>query len=272
MSRRFIAAAVQICSGADKEANLGKIADLVRLAAARGAALVVLPEVAAWRGPRDEEASAAEPVPGPTTERLAALARSSGVYLVGGSMLERVEDGDPRPYNTVTAYDPNGRLIAAYRKIHLFDVDLPGRVRVMESETRRAGTEPVCVRTELGVLGLAVCYDLRFPELFRRLTESGAQILAVPSAFTFPTGAAHWEVLVRARAIENQAWVVAPDQTGRGPGRHEDYGHSLIVDPWGVVAAGMGRKEGVILAEIDLEELFRIRRELPCLEHRRLKS
>jgi deaminated glutathione amidase len=266
MSRRFIAAAVQLNSCPDKDANRRKAETLVRAAAARGAVLVVLPEVFFWRGPRAEEVDAAEPIPGPTVEYLAALARDLRVHIVAGSILERVP-GQDKVFNTSTVFNQQGELIARYRKLHLFDVDIPGQVSIRESDTRVRGAETVIVRTDIGVIGLSVCYDLRFPELYRRLVRDGAEIVCLPSAFTFPTGAAHWEVLVRARAIENQVYVVAADQFGRSPGGFNDYGHSLIVDPWGTPVAQAPDGENVIVAEIDLDYLHRVRRDLPCLEH-----
>jgi predicted amidohydrolase len=268
---RYVAAAVQMSSGADKAANLARALALIREAAARGARLVVLPEVFAWRGPRAEEAAAAEPVPGPTTAALGALAGELGIVLCAGSLLETVA-GEPRPYNTSCVFDPRGALVARYRKLHLFDVELPGRVSVRESATRAPGTEVVTVPTALGTLGLSICYDLRFPELYRALVRAGAEILLVPSAFTFPTGAAHWEVLCRARAVENQCYVIAPDQTGTSPHGFADYGDSLIADPWGRVLARAGDGDGVVTAEIDRASLARIRRELPCLTHARLTA
>jgi predicted amidohydrolase len=268
---RWVAAAVQMASGADRAANLERATTLVREAAARGARLVVLPEVFAWRGPRSEEGPVAEPIPGPTTDRMGALARDLGVHLCAGSVLERAP-GEPRPYNTSCVFDPTGKLVARYRKVHLFDVDLPGRATVRESEARAPGDEVVTAPTALGTLGLSICYDLRFPELYRRLSRAGAEVLLVPSAFTYPTGAAHWEVLCRARAIENQCYLVAADQTGTSPHGHADWGDSLIVDPWGRVLARAGDGEGVVTAEIDPAVLARVRRELPCLAHARLGS
>jgi len=270
MSRRFPAAAIQLAAGADPAANLEAAAALVRVAAARGAELIVLPELFLWRGAPGGERAVAEPIPGPTTERLAALARALGVVLVAGSLLERAADDDARAYNTCTVYGRDGALLACYRKMHLFDVDIPGHVTLRESDTRRAGGEPVTVATDLGVLGLSVCYDLRFPELYRRLIAAGAEILCVPSAFTFPTGAQHWEVLLRARAIENLAYVVAPNQIGRGASGVQDYGHSLIIDPWGTPVARASNQPMAALGEIDRDYQARVRRELPCLTHRRL--
>lgn len=267
MSNTFHAAAIQLCATSDKEANFAKAAALVRAAAAQGAALVALPELCFWRGPRTAEAEAAEPVPGPMTERLARLASDLAIHLVAGSILERVP-GQPKVFNTSLVFDPSGALIGRYRKVHLFDVDIPDHVTVRESDTRQRGDAVTVVRTALAPIGLSICYDLRFPELFRRLTAAGAQLVCLPSAFTFPTGAAHWEVLLRARAIENQVYVVAPNQVGRSPSGVIDYGHSLIVDPWGTVVAQATNGESAIVAPIDLDYLARVRRELPCLDHR----
>jgi predicted amidohydrolase len=256
-------------SGSDRAANLARAEALVRDAAARGARLVVLPEVFAWRGPAGDEAAVAEAVPGPTTARLGALARELGLWLCAGSLHERAA-GEPRVFNTSCVFDPRGEIVARYRKVHLFDVDLPGRVTVQESATRAPGREVVTAATDIGALGLSICYDLRFPELYRRLARAGAEVLLVPSAFTYPTGAAHWEVLVRARAVENQCFVIAADQAGTSPQGFADWGDSMVVDPWGRVLARAGDGEAVVTAEIDLDYLARVRRELPALAHVRL--
>ena len=265
----FLAAAVQMSSGPDKAANLEKAGRLVREAAARGARLVVLPEVFLWRGPRKAEGAAGEDVPGPVTNQLGGIARELGIFLQAGSLPERIER-DSRCYNTALLFDPRGELVARYRKIHLFDVEIPGQVTARESEARAPGSETVVAETELGRIGLSVCYDLRFPELFRRLAVGGVEIICLPSAFTFPTGAAHWEPLVRARAIENQAYVIAPDQYGTSPNGYRDYGNSMIVDPWGAVLARAGEGEEVIVAPIRLDYLRQVRSELPALRHVRL--
>ncbi|HWP66385.1 MAG TPA: carbon-nitrogen hydrolase family protein [Candidatus Limnocylindria bacterium] len=266
---RYLAAVIQVSSGADRAQNLATVRALVADAAARGAALAVLPEVVAWRGPRDEEVAAVEPIPGPTSEAMAALARDYRLVLCAGSWLEAGPTPE-RAYNTSCVFGPDGTLLARYRKIHLFDVTLPGQVEVRESATRAPGADVVVTDTPLGRLGLSVCYDLRFPELYRRLVRQGAELLLVPSAFTFPTGAAHWEVLLRARAIENQCWVLAANQSGLSPYGFPDYGHSMIVDPWGVVVARAADGCGVVMAEIDRERLRRVRRELPSLANARL--
>jgi predicted amidohydrolase len=266
---RFLAGVVQMASGADRAANVRTAAMLARTAARRGARLIVLPEVFAWRGTAIDDPTAAEPVPGPTTEAMAALARELDVFLCMGSLLETVP-GNTRRYNTSCLLDPSGAIVARYRKIHLFDVALPGRVAVQESATRVAGDAPVVVATPLARLGCSICYDLRFPELYRRLAADGAEVLLVPSAFTFPTGAAHWDVLCRARAIENQCYLLAANQTGASPHGHRDYGGSMIVDPWGTVLARVADGEGVAVAELDGAYLTRVRTELPALMHRRL--
>lgn len=265
------AAAIQMSSGPDKRVNFERAERLVREAAERGATLVVLPEVFSWRGPRSAEADAGEDVPGETTERLGRLAADLGIHLQAGSMPERIP-GERRCYNTALLFAPDGSLVARYRKIHLFDVELPGQVSARESATRMHGDQTAVASTAIGRIGLSICYDLRFPELYRRLVAAGAEIICVPSAFTFPTGAAHWETLIRARAIENQVYVVAPDQVGSSPNGWRDYGNSMIVDPWGTVVARASDGEGVIVAPIRLDYLARVRAELPALRHVRLRD
>jgi len=267
----YLAAAVQMNAGPDKAANLERAERLVRVGAARGANLVALPEVFNWRGKRNEQAAAAETLDGQSLTLMSRLARELQIHIVAGSVTEQI-DGDSRCYNTSALLGPDGGRIAVYRKIHLFDVDLPGRVTVRESDAKLAGAEVVTGTTPLGAIGLSICYDLRFPELYRRLTFAGAQIIAIPSAFTFPTGEAHWEPLLRARAIENQAYVIAPAQFGPNIYGYSDYGNSMIVDPWGRVIARAADQEGVVVAPIDLEYQERVRRELPALRHARLQG
>lgn len=265
-----LVAAIQMASGSDKAANLAKAENLIRLAAARGARLVALPEVFNWRGQRSDEAAAAESLEGVTLTLMAGLARELEIHLVAGSIAEDAP-GQPKRYNTSVLIGPGGDRLAVYRKIHLFDVDLPGRVTVKESDAKMAGSEVVSAQTALGTIGLSVCYDLRFAELYRRLAFAGARIVTIPSAFTFPTGEAHWEVLIRARAIENQCYVIAPAQFGPNVHGFSDYGNSMIVDPWGRVIARAADREGVVIAPIDMEYLERVRRELPSLAHARLR-
>ncbi len=267
----YLAAAIQMNAGPDKAANLERAERLVRVGAARGANLVALPEVFNWRGKRNEQAAAAETLDGKSLLLMSRLARELQIHIVAGSITEQI-DGESRCYNTSALFGPDGGRIAVYRKIHLFDVDLPGRVTVRESDAKLAGADVVTGATQLGAIGLSICYDLRFPELYRRLTFAGAQIIAIPSAFTFPTGEAHWEPLLRARAIENQAYVIAPAQFGPNVYGYSDYGNSMIVDPWGRVIARAADQEGVVVAPIDLEYQERVRRELPALKHARLQS
>ncbi len=266
----FLAACVQMRVGAEKARNLECAEALVTRAAERGARLVVLPELFSWRGPPERAAAAAEPLDGPTVAALASLARRLGITLVAGSILERPAAPGGLPSNTSVVLGEGGERLGQYRKIHLFDVEIPGAVSVRESERYAAGEEPVCVETPLGRLGLSICYDLRFPELYRLLARLGAELVCVPSAFTFATGAAHWEVLLRARAVENQCYVLAPDQIGPVDHGPAVYGHSAIVDPWGTVLACAPDAEAVVLAEIDPGRLERVRRDLPALAHRRI--
>ncbi|MGE0826361.1 MAG: carbon-nitrogen hydrolase family protein [Candidatus Binatia bacterium] len=264
----YLAAAIQMTASSSKEENLTKAETFIRLAADRGASLVVLPEVFAWRGSRTEECAQVEAIPGPTSDQLCEVAQRHHLYILGGSFLAKSDE--VRSYNTSLLINPDGEILAHYRKIHLFDIDIPGQVRVKESDTKKPGQEVVTCQTPLGMFGLSVCYDLRFPELYRELANRGAEVIFVPSAFTFPTGAAHWEPLLRARAIENQAYIIAPNQIGKNPHGYADYGNSMIIDPWGKVITRAPDKECIITAEIDRDYLEKVRRELPSLSHRRL--
>ncbi len=255
----------------DKERNLGTAEQLVAEAAARGARLAVLPEMFAWRGPEEGIADAAEPLQGPAMARMAEAARRHRLTLVAGSFYEK--DGTAGlPFNTTVVFGADGARLGVYRKVHLFDVALPGKVEIRESDRMRAGDEIVCVDTEAGRVGLSICYDLRFPEMYRRLTREGATLICVPAAFTHATGAAHWEVLLRARAIENQVYVLAPNQIGPTVDGPPVWGGSSIIDPWGVVLARAPDTEGVLTAEIDPDHLAAVRAGLPCLEHARLSA
>ena len=266
----FRASVIQFRSTPDRRTSLAHAAALVREAARSGARLIALPELFSWRGPQDEEPSAAELIPGPTSDFASDLARELGVHLVAGSILEK-GDEPSRCHNTALLFGPDGTLVSTYRKIHLFDVAVERAVNVSESRTRKPGKDPVCVETELGRIGLAVCYDLRFPELFRKLADRNAEIIVVPSAFTAPTGRAHWHTLVRARAIENQAYVLAPNQFGPTLQGYLNYGHSLIVDPWGdILAEGDEAEDGVLTADLCSARLAEVRRAIPSLEHRKL--
>ncbi|MBM4379384.1 MAG: carbon-nitrogen hydrolase family protein [Deltaproteobacteria bacterium] len=265
-----LVAALQMNSGEDKPRNLDAAVRLVRAARARGAVLAGLPENFSWLGPEPERPAAAEALDGPTLSRMAALAREEGVALLAGSILETGAPGG-RLYNTSVLFAPDGARLSVYRKIHLFDVEVGDGVRYRESDAVAAGESLACADTPAGRLGLSICYDLRFPELYRALADQGATLLAVPAAFTLMTGKDHWEVLLRARAIENQAWVMAPAQHGRHGEKRQTYGHALVADPWGLVVARASDGEGMALADADPAITARIRRDLPALQHRRLR-
>lgn len=266
----YLAAAIQMIAGSDKGANLERAERLIRLAASHGAALIALPETFNWRGKRSQEKQAAETLQGESIAMVSRLARELRVHIVAGSITER--SGAEKNYNTSVLIGPDGATMATYRKIHLFDVDLPGRVTVKESESKLGGSETVCAGTSLGAIGLSICYDVRFPELYRRLTFAGAKLITVPSCFTFTTGEAHWEPLLRARAIENQVYIVASAQFGPNVHGFSDYGNSVIIDPWGRVLGRASDQEAVVTAPIDLHYLDRVRNELPALSHVRLKG
>jgi deaminated glutathione amidase len=263
------AAAVQLQSTPDRERNLAAADRLVREAAAQGAELVVLPEKWPVLGTPEETAAAAEPLDGPAVGWARATARELGIDIVAGSVAERVEGRD-RGANTSVHAGPDGELVAVYRKIHMFDVEVGGRT-YRESEHEQPGDEPVLSATASGVeLGLSVCYDLRFPELYRILAVRGARIFAVAAAFTLTTTREqHWEVLLRARAIEDQAFVVAANQVGEHAPGIRSGGRSMIVDPWGIVLAQAPDGEGVITAELDAARLEDVRSRLPSLASRR---
>ena len=270
MRRQLHAAAIQLNSQGDLEANLAIVARLVDRAAADGAQIVVVPENFAYFGPERLRRDIAESeAGGPIQEALQELAQRHRVAIVAGGFPERSTD-PKRPFNTCLVVGSDGGVRARYRKLHLFDVELPGGRVLSESATTMPGTTPVITEVEGVAVGLTICYDLRFPELFRWLSEHGAEVVVVPAAFTLQTGRDHWQVLVRARAIENQVWVVAANQWGEHPESRQSYGHSAVVDPWGRIVAEQAEGTGVVGALLDLDELTVIRRRLPCLDHRRL--
>jgi predicted amidohydrolase len=264
--------AVQMNSTDDRAANLGTADRLTREAADGGAELVLLPEKWSLLGSGRDLEAGAEPLDGPALSWARETARELGIDLVAGSIVERLETGDEsgrRLANTSVHVGPDGEVKAVYRKIHMFDVDVDG-VAYRESRHERPGSEIVTSRSATGVeLGLSVCYDVRFPELYRILTLRGARVLLVPAAFTLATTRDHWATLLRARAIENQAFVVAANQIGRHPGELRSGGRSLIVDPWGVVLAQAPDAIGQIQATLDLSGLERIRAAAPALANRR---
>ena len=262
------AAAVQLNSDEDKDRNRRRADELTRAAAADGARLVVLPEKWNLLGRPQALREGAEPLDGPSMTWAREVARDLGIDLVAGSIVERVE-GREKGFNTSAHVGPDGELKAVYRKLHLFDVEVAGTV-YRESDTEDAGEEIVVSRLENGVeLGMTICYDLRFPELYRALAVAGARVIVVPSAFTLATTRDHWEVLLRARAIEDQCFVVAANQVGVSPPGNRSGGRSMIVDPWGVILAQAPDHDGYVVADLDQQAQDEIRARLPSLAHRR---
>ena len=270
-SWRLPTAAVQMTASSDLEANLAVVRTLVAEAAAGGARLVVLPECFSFLGEKEgDKMPVAESLQdgGPTQTALAELARKHDVWLVGGGMPEKIPDDPRRAYNTAVVIDPRGTLVARYRKIHLFDVDIPGGAVLRESDATAPGDAAVVVDIDGAKVGLSICYDVRFPELYRELVlGQGAEVLLVPAAFTAHTGRAHWHLLLRSRAIENQAWLVAAAQADQHNEKRASFGHSLIVDPWGTVVAERPTGAGVISAVLDSETCAMRRQQMPCLTH-----
>ncbi len=285
------AAVVQMTSTADVERNLASAESLVRRAASLGARFVSLPENFAFLRSEGEPIVEPQALDGPWVRRFSGVARETGITLLLGSLPEKIKGGladaehppaqrasegftperakDSRVHNTSVLIGPDGATIAVYRKIHLFDIDLPGMEHLKESRAVRPGEKAVVAETPFGRVGLTICYDVRFPELYRALARAGARILAVPSAFTERTGKDHWEILLRARAVENLAYVVAAAQVGQHGRGRASHGHAMIVDPWGAVVAQVPDGEGAALAELDFARQDRLRRELPALDHTR---
>lgn len=266
-------AAVQMTSGLIVQENLDQAAHWIKQAASAGATLVVLPENFALMGQSESaKLQISETLgSGPLQDFLAQQALRHGIYLVGGT-IPTATDNLERVYNTCLVYDERGARVACYHKLHLFDAHVQAEVEIYEeSKTIKAGNEVVVLETPMGRLGLAICYDIRFPELFRVLANQGAQILAIPAAFTVKTGTAHWEVLMRARAIENFCYVIGAAQVGSHPNGRSTYGHSLLVDPWGTVLQCLPHQPGFVSTEIDLERLQQIRRDFPTDKHQKLQ-
>lgn len=266
-------AVVQLSSQDDVAANLARATTLVAEAARAGAEVVTLPENFAFMGEEAKKREIAETVDetprGPIAGAIAKAAKDAGVYVVAGGMPEASGDS-ARPFNTSLLFGPDGRVVARYRKIHLFDVDLPDGTKLLESAATSAGEDPVVADVAGITLGMTICYDLRFPGLYRKLVDRGARIVTVPAAFTLTTGKDHWHVLLRARAIEDQVFVVAPAQHGKHPRGRQTYGKSLIVDPWGDVLAQCSEGEGFATARLDFPAQDRVRASLPCLTHRKV--
>ena len=271
-SKTVMAGVAQMTSTADVDANMDSVHRLVSEASHRGAEIVLVPECFAYLGPEKGKAGISESLDdgGPILDRCRDAAQAAGVDVVYGGFWEKSE-APGKVRNACIYMRADGSIAAVYRKIHLFDVDLPDGTKLLESQTVEAGAEPVVAQAPFGTLGLSVCYDLRFPELYRRLVDRGAIALAIPAAFTLTTGKDHWHVLLRARAIEQQCYVLAAAQTGHHYGQRRSYGHALIADPWGTVLAECGEGEGVAVAEIDPDYVVKVRSAVPSLEHRRIR-
>ncbi len=265
----YLMGAVQMTSTADRAKNLDTAMRLVNEAADLGAKFVGLPENFAYMGPEEGRVAGAETLEGPTLSAIRELARHRGIYVLAGSIAEKVSEAR-KTANTSALVADDGSIVAVYRKIHLFDVNIPDGARYAESEVVVPGDKVVIAPTALGRIGLSVCYDLRFAELYRKLASLGAEVITIPSAFTLFTGKDHWEVLVRARAIENLAYVMAPAQVGRHSSSRQTFGNAMIVDPWGFVLARCPDGEGVCIAPFSRPRLERVRLELPALKHRKL--
>jgi len=258
---------LQIDTQGDKAANLKKRGGLIDEAVRRGADFITMPEYCTYIGTKEGVFENAESIPGPTTEFFAAKAKEHGVWIHGGSMCQSLP-GEEKVHNTTVVCSPKNGIAAVYDKIHLYDVDVKNGVSNKESATIKPGERIVSFDTEYCRMGLAICYDIRFPEIFRILALRGAKVMFNPAAFALFTGKDHWESLVRARAIENQCYMICAAQVGVKPGIHT-YGRSLVVDPWGNTIAKASDKEGIIIAEIDVEYVDKVRTEVPCLTHRR---
>jgi predicted amidohydrolase len=266
--KSYLAAAVQMTSTPDLAKNLAQAEEGIELAVRRGAILVSLPENFAFVGADDEKIARADKIAAETIDFLQTAAQRYQITLVGGGFPVPVDQ--TKVYNTAVIVAPDGEIVSRYEKVHLFDVDLPDGNTYRESHTVMSGSllPTVYESPALGNLGLSVCYDVRFPELYRHLSQQGVDVLFVPAAFTAFTGKDHWEVLLRARAIENTAYVVAPAQTGTHYARRQTHGHATIIDPWGVVLADAGTEVGIAIAEIDPQRIAQVRRQMPSLQHR----
>ncbi|MCD8485372.1 MAG: carbon-nitrogen hydrolase family protein [Desertifilum sp.] len=264
----YLAAAIQMTSVPDLEKNLIQAEEFIELAVRRGAELIGLPENFSFMGTEEEKLQLAETIAHKSEKFLKTMAQRFQVTLLGGGF--PVPVSDRKVYNTALLIDPTGTEVARYEKVHLFDVNLPDGNTYWESNTVQSGTQlpPTYVSEALGTLGISVCYDVRFPELYRHLSLKNTDVFFIPAAFTAYTGKDHWQVLVQARAIENTCYAIAPAQTGRHYAMRQTHGHAMIVDPWGVILADAGDRPGVAIAEIDPFRLDQVRRQMPCLQHR----
>lgn len=270
-STKLTVAVIQTDPGPDKEANIQRAFGFVEDAAKQGAQFVALPETFHFRGSADERRRVAERIPGPLSASLSELAKKLGIFLLAGSYNELPAEGAPdqRMHNTSLLLGPDGAVLGKYQKIHLFDVTVGEKLVARESAHNQPGSHAVTVPTPFGMVGMTVCYDVRFPELYRSLALAGARLFVVPSNFAERTGRDHWEVMLRARAIENGAFVIAPATYGNGGGSFNAYGRSMIVDPWGTVVACAPDAEGVTIATLDLGRVDAVRASLPSLQHLR---
>ncbi len=268
--KSYLAAAIQMTSKPDLEKNLIEAEELIELAVGQGVKLVGLPENFAFLGKEEDKLARAETIALRTEKFLKTMAQRFQITILGGGFPIPVEGNETKAYNTALLIDPNGTEVARYKKVHLFDVNLPDGNTYRESSTVMAGKElpPVYNSEELGNIGISICYDVRFPELYRHLSYKGADIVFIPAAFTAYTGKDQWQILLQARAIENTCYVIAPAQTGNPYERRYTHGHAMIIDPWGMILADAGEEPGVAIAEIDPVRLQQVRQQMPSLQHR----
>jgi len=268
--KSYLAAAVQMTSKPDLSQNLVEAEELIELAVRQGAELVGLPENFAFIGNEKEKIAQSPEIATKTEQFLKKMAQRFQITILGGGFPVPVQDNPDKAYNTAVLVASNGKQVAHYQKVHLFDVDVPDGNTYQESNTVMAGKEiPSLYESEqLGKLGLSICYDVRFPEFYRYLSRQGADVLFIPAAFTAYTGKDHWQVLLQARAIENTCYVIAPAQTGNHYERRYTHGHGMIIDPWGVILADAGNTPGVAVAEINPQRLQQVRQQMPSLQHR----
>ena len=266
----YLAAAVCMTSTPDIDHNLAQAEELIELAVNQGAKLIGLPENFSFLGEDQDKLDQGDTIASKTEKFLILMAQRFQVTILGGGYPTPLDQDKSKVHNTALLIAPNGLEIARYQKVHLFDVNVPDGNNYHESSTVMAGSQlpPVCDVGDLGKLGLSICYDVRFPEVFRHLSKQGAEIMVIPAAFTAYTGKDHWQVLLRARAIENTSYIIAPAQTGNHYARRCSHGHAMIIDPWGSILDSTGSQIGVALAEINPRRLEQVRLQMPCLQHR----
>jgi predicted amidohydrolase len=266
--KSYLAAAIQMTSKPDLAHNLGEAEDLIQLAVNQGAELVTLPENFSFLGDETSKLAQAHDIATQSEKFLKTMAQRFQITLLGGGF--PIPVGENKVFNTALLVSSEGQELARYQKVHLFDVDLPDGNTYAESKTVQAGSHlpELCCTPQLGNIGLSVCYDVRFPELYRHLSKQGADVFCIPAAFTAYTGKDHWQTLIQARAIENTCYVIAPAQTGKHYGMRYSHGHAMIVDPWGTILNDVGAHPGVAIAEINPARLQQVRQQMPCLQHR----